>query len=82
MTPSVRLRRLQGAPWRQLVALTRRGFVFRVTSRSALRDRGFAAISWTGFYICQDAPTVQHAATHLALNREVIRRLRANRRRR
>lgn len=76
---TVGLRRLRSAPWRRLVALTRRGFVFRVTSRSALRDAGFGALSWTGFYVCQDAPTIECAAAHLALNREVIRRLRANR---
>lgn len=71
----LRLARLRRAPWWCLAQVTRQGFVFNGVGR-------FEALSWTGFYVCRGADTAEQAAAHLALNREVVRRLRARRGRR
>lgn len=78
---SLRLRRLREAPWRDLVALTSEGFVFRVAARPGAAAC-FEGLSWSGFFVCQNAPSVERVTRHLALNRAVIHALRMKRGRR
>jgi len=74
-----RLTRLRRARWWLLVRVTRQGFVF-VVPRDGLPS--FDALSWSGFYSCGCAPTVERALSGMALNRAVVNRLRKSRGRR